>query len=38
MNINLSPQIAKGMFGAPRTVVGNYDRANINQTSGVRNR
>jgi hypothetical protein len=38
MNINLSPQIAKGMFGATRMVIGNYDRANINQTSGVRNR
>lgn len=38
MNSNLSPQIAKGMFGAPRTAIGNYDRGNISQNSGVRNR
>lgn len=38
MNPNLSPQVATGMFGGPRTVLGTYDRSTAAQTSGIRNR
>jgi hypothetical protein len=35
MNRNLSPNIAKGMFGGPRGIKGgDYLRANLAQTSG----
>lgn len=35
MNRNLSPNIAKGMFGGPKTIKGgDYLRANISQNSG----
>ena len=34
-NRNLSPNIAKGMYGAPRGIKGkDYLRGNIGQTSG----
>lgn len=36
MNRNLSPQIAKGMFGGPRGIVGgDYSRSNLAMTSGA---
>lgn len=35
MNRNLSPNIAKGMYGGPRGIKGgDYLRANISQNSG----
>lgn len=35
MNRNLSPNIAKGMFGGPKTIKGgDYLRANIGLNSG----
>jgi hypothetical protein len=35
MNRNLSPNIAKGMFGGPNTIKGgDYLRANLGMTSG----
>jgi len=35
MNRNLSPNIAKGMYGGPREIKGgDYIRANVAQTSG----
>jgi hypothetical protein len=36
MNRNLSPSIAKGMYGGPRGIKGgDYARANTNKTSGA---
>jgi hypothetical protein len=38
MNRNLSPNIAKGIYGGPRQIKGaDYPRANISQTSGAMN-
>lgn len=35
MNRNLSPNIAKGMYGGPKTIKGgDYLRANLGMTSG----
>jgi hypothetical protein len=35
MNRNLSPNVAKGMFGGPRGIKGgDYIRGNVGQTSG----
>jgi hypothetical protein len=36
VNRNLSPNIAKGMYGGPRAIKGaDYSRANVSQTSGA---
>jgi hypothetical protein len=36
MNRNLSPNVAKGMYGGPRQIKGgDYSRANMYQTSGA---
>lgn len=34
-NRNLSPNVAKGMFGGPRGKKGNYITGNISQSSGA---